>query len=254
MASQTRRLSDLLYSAWERLSRSLGKAKLSPEQTKDLLKFFGTALGVIVGLLILLFALSFLGPRHAYGAEGVSNAEFDGIVFKTRYQSWAKIQTPILIQMDNEIRVLNIVLQDPASAKFSFLFKVSPGDYRAWREKIMNGRGNAMFTSSGSAYFTRGPGIIRIDQITLIIDTGPNKWLSDYKDLIETNFKNCKMAPDAKGDLDMVCPPFWISAKINRIERSTLSPGLPEDHFFPHLDYVDIYIEIVSIGKARPKN
>src|SRR3989344_2241326 len=125
------------------------------KHTKELLGFFATTVGVLAILYVLLLAASFLSSRRAYGAEGVSNAEFGGIVFNTRYQKAITIATPILVQMDNETRVLNIVLKDPASAKFSFLFKISPGDYQLWKEKVKNGRSTAMFTSSKFAFFAQ---------------------------------------------------------------------------------------------------
>lgn len=222
---------------------------------KELLGFFATAVGALVLMYVLLLAASFLSPRRAYGAEDVSNIKFYGLVFKTRYQDTVRIQTLILVQMDNETRVLNIVLEDPASAKFSFLFKISPGDYQSWKGRVKDGRGTAMFTSSGRAYFYAGDKPFqKIDTITIIIDTGPNNWLDNYQKLIEENFKSCQMGLSPKGDPDMVCPPLWISARINRIERSTSSPDLPQSHVFPHLDYADIYIEVIGISKTRPKN
>lgn len=224
------------------------------KQSKELLEFFGTAVGVLALLYVLLLAASFFGPRRAYGAQDVSNAEFDGIVFKTRYQNAARISTPVLVQMDNETRVLNIVLKDPVSAKFKFLFKITPNDYQSWVNRVKDNQGNAMFTSSGAAYFTQGPKTVRIGLITIIIDTGPNHWLGNYNALIEDNFKNCEMGFSPKGYPDMVCPPLWIMARITKIERSTLSPDLPQSHVFPHLDYVDIYIEVTGVSKTRPKN
>lgn len=222
------------------------------KHSKELLGFFGTAIGIIFALLVILFIFSIFIPV-AYGAEGVSNAEFYGIMFKTRYQNTVRITTPVLVQMGNETRVLNIAIKDPASAKFSFLFKITPGDYQSWADKVKDNRGAAMFTWSGSARFIQGPKTIRIDLITLVIDTGPNRWLDDHKSLIENNFKNCKMISDQKGDPDMVCPPLWVTARITKIGRSTLSPDLPQSHVFPHLDYIDIYIEVLSVSMARPK-
>lgn len=223
------------------------------KQYKELLGFFGTAVGVIFALIVILLVFSFFIPK-VYGDGGVSNAEFDGIVFKTRYQDAVKIQTPVFVQMDNETRVLNIVLKDPVSAKFKFLFKITPNDYQFWVNRVKDNQGNAMFTSSSAAYFTQRPKTVRIGLITLIIDNGPNHWLGNYKVLIEDNFRSCEIALDSKGDPDMVCPPLWVTARITKIERSTSSPDLPQSHVFPHLDYVDIYIEVIGISKTRPKN
>jgi hypothetical protein len=255
MAEQNRKFGDYFSAVKDWLSDFWESVKPSLKQIKELLGFFGTAVGALVLIYVLLLAVFFIGPRRAYGAEGVSNAKFGGLIFKTRYQDAVRIPTPIFAQMDNETRVLNIVLEDPASAKFSFLFKISPGDYRSWKEKVKDGRGTAMFTSSGRAYFYAGDRPFqKIDTITIIIDTGPNNWLDNYQKLIEENFKSCQMGLSPKGDPDMVCPPLWIGGRINRIERSTASPDLPRSHVFPHLDYADIYIEVTGVSKTRPKN
>jgi hypothetical protein len=207
-------------------------------------------------LVIIILGLLLLGS-HAQAAE-IEKAEFFGIVFKTRYQT-VKINTPILVETEliwdsgytydenDAAKLLKFTLKNPESSRFKFLMKITPRDFEKWQNFATNNAENIFLINNQRAYFVSGKETVKIDEIT--INTEQFEWLSKYKAVIEKNLKNCQMAPDKKGDPDMVCPPLLIEAQIVRIERSILSPFLPTTHIFPHPDYLDIYIEILSIRK-----
>lgn len=211
---------------------------------------------IILGLLLI---RSFAQP-----AEN-EKVEFSGIVFKTRYQT-VKIDTPILVEMEIGTRLLAITLRNPKTAKFKFLMKITPRDFETWQKLIKNEAKDLFLLNSQKAYFVLGKGKIKIDEVT--INTESFEWLKQYQNLIEKNFKKCSSVLTPDGYSDVACPPLLIEAKIIRIERSdfnnqetyfipsekkerlrTGSPTLPEEYKFPHTDYFDIYIEILSIRK-----
>lgn len=220
--------------------------------------------------LLILLAVSILliliGNRLVQPAE-IERAEFSGIVFKTRYQI-VKINTPILVEMEKDTRLLAISLKNPETTKFKFLLKITPRDFERWQESIRSEAKNIFLLNNQRAYFVSGKKIIKIGEITINIDSKSFEWIEKNKNKIEQVFKSCKMALSPSGYPDMVCSPLLVEAKITRIERSnfnnqetililsekkeqlkTGSPTLPEEYKFPHLDYIDIYIEILSIGK-----
>ncbi|KKS44465.1 hypothetical protein A2567_00320 [Candidatus Azambacteria bacterium RIFOXYD1_FULL_42_11] len=202
-------------------------------------------LAIITNLYLIIGVVS-----DAFGDESAWNMKYDesqftGIWFKTRYQNKVEIKTPIRLTMDRTFRRLGITLLDPKSAGFKFLMKITPRDFEKWQESVNNGAKDIFLTNNQRAYFVSGKETVKIDEIT--INTEQFEWLSEYKAVIEKNLKNCQMAPDKKGDLDMVCPPLLIEVQIIRIERSVLSPFLPTTHVFPHLNYIDIFVKILSI-------
>lgn len=219
------------------------------EHNRELLSFWAQVVLWLLSFAAFMFIISYCqNPAFAGQLKPVSTSsiEFNGIEFKTRYQKKIAVQTPILLVMDNESRLLEIALKDPASAKLNFYFKITPAEFSRL-ETLRNAKHDLYFTSKRGAHFLQDGKQILIDEITINIDKGPNDWVDRYRNLIESRFKDCKMIADFKGDLDMVCPPLWIESRITKIERSTLSPTLPDTHVFPHLDYVDIFIEITSI-------
>ncbi len=198
--------------------------------------------------IILLFFLFLLWVAVARG-EGESEftrAEFSGIRFKTRYQT-VKIDTPVMVEMENKTRLLKITLKKPETAKFKFLLKITPGGFAAWQKAASEGAKDAHLANSQIVYFISGKKTVKIGEIT--INTEKFEWLEKYKPLIEKNSKNCKEGITPNGYTDMVCPPLLIEVKITRIERSILSPSLPQELVFPRLDYIDIFGEILSINR-----
>lgn len=176
-------------------------------------------------------------------------AEFSAIIFKTRYQT-VKIDTPILVEMENETRLLKITLKDPKNTKFKFWAKITPLGFKRLEEAVKNGHDDMFFINSQRAYFLLRGRQYKIGEVTINIDIGNGAQFDNYRGVIEENLKTCKMepTPNRSGhNLDMVCKPLLIEARITKIERSNLSPDLPEERDFPYLDYIDIYIEILSI-------
>jgi hypothetical protein len=220
-------------------------------------------------LLILGLVLVVAYPTKSFGQTAeIERAEFDGIRFKTPYHV-AKINTPILVEMDLQSRLLKFALKNPDTAKFNFLLKITPGTFEGWQKLAELKAKDIFLTNSRTAHF-----LSKIDEtrtrITMIgevtINTENFQWMEKYKPLIEKNFGGCteKFAPS--GIADVICRPLLIEAKVVRIERSssgqqeayltmsgkkerlnTGTPMLPEKFNFPYLDYIDIFIEILDI-------
>lgn len=185
----------------------------------------------------------------AFG-DGIEHAEFDGIWFKTRYQKHVEIKTPIVVDMEKKTRLLKFKLRDPSNAKIKFLAKITPMDFKVYSEFLKNG--DVHFVNANNAYFLPKKSSVQwvpIDILTINIDIRLNQWIEKYRDLIAENFKKCVPSILPNGYQNMECPPLWIEAQIIKIERSLLSPSLPETLRFPHLDYIDIYIKILNIKK-----
>lgn len=195
----------------------------------------------------ILFGIFTILVPYAVAYGQTERAEFSGIEFKTRYQKTVKIQTPILVEMETETRLLTITLKNPETAKFKFLLKITPGGFAAWQKAASEGAKDMHLANSQIVYFISGKGTVKIGEVT--INTENFSWLEKYKPLIEKNFNNCKEGIAPNGYTDMVCSPLLIEVKITRIERSILSPSLPPELVFPRLDYVDIFGEIVSINR-----
>lgn len=215
---------------------------------------------VMVIMIILILTTTVFGQTIE-----TERAEFSGIHFKTRYQT-VKIDTPILVEMEKETRLLTVTLKNPETARFKFLMKITPRDFERWQKSAAEGAKNIFLLNNQRAYFVSGKEKVKIGEIT--INTEKFEWLEKYKGIIGKNFENCRVANSPQGYPDIVCSPLLIKAKVVRIERSdfneqetiliqsekrerlkTGSPILPEECEFPYVDYLDVYIEILSIKK-----
>ncbi len=199
-----------------------------------------------IGWLFFCILIAYLIHTTFSDAADVSRAEYSGILFKTRYQN-IRIDTPILVEMENKSRVLKFTLKNLENAKVSFLAKITPGDLRVWQNSIQNNAKDLPLLSSKKAYFVFGKKRIKIGEITVNIDGKSLNWIEKHEYLFKRAFNDCRATVSLEGFPDIVCRPFIIKAKITKIERSTLNPTLPEELDFPNIDYIDIYIEIIDI-------
>ncbi len=196
-------------------------------------------ISVITAAILLFFANA--------APAGFSSANFDGIGFKTRYEE-VKIKTPVLVEMEEQSRVLKMTPLNPDGARFRFLVDITPSVFEFFKRSEKGGLKDQLFGHSGSAYFLLGKEKVKIGEITLDVENFG--WIYKYEPIIRENFKSCILTGVTGGFPYLVCRPLLAEARIIRIERSTLSPALAPELVFPYLDYVDIFVEILKISPA----
>ncbi len=204
-------------------------------------KIFGRIIFLTVVMVFIL-----VSSYAAFGEE--LSHSFSGIRFKTPYQI-VKINSPILVEMRNETRLLNIILKDPKNTKFKFSTKLTPMGYENFKERFKKHPAD-FFLFHTSAYLILGS--VKVKEITIIADQFKNS--NGFIGVLNKKVKSCKeiiLKPDPQYPnikrLDMQCKPILFEAKVLKIERSSLSPSLPPEYDFPELDYLDIRIEILSV-------